>query len=134
MGLCITLTRGRGGEGCLTISCAGDPPTKPAPRGQPAPRAEVALPFLVQEARGPNLGTRSRPAPRAEVALLFLVQEARRPNLGTRGRPAPRAEVARRRRRRRRRRRDKTKSSNPNTEGGEKSSRAEKKFFGPVFP
>ena len=31
-------------------------------------------------------------------ALLFLVQEARGPNLGTRGRPAPRAEVARRRR------------------------------------
>ena len=53
-----------------------------------------ALLFLVQEARGPNLGTRGRPAPRAEVALLFLVQEARGPNLGTRGRPAPRAEVA----------------------------------------
>ena len=34
--------------------------------------------FLVQEARGPELGTTGRPAPRAEMALLFLVQEARR--------------------------------------------------------
>ena len=32
----------------------------------------------MQEARGPELGTTGRPAPRAEVALLFLVQEAAR--------------------------------------------------------
>ena len=40
--------------------------------------------------------TRSAGAYRAEVALLFLVQEARGPNLGTGCRPAPRAEGGRR--------------------------------------
>ena len=59
------------------------------PRTQPrdtrsagAYRAEVALLFLVQEARGPELGTTGRPAPRAGLALLFLVQEARGPKPG----------------------------------------------------
>ena len=53
----------------------------------------MALLVLVQEARGPNLGTTGRPAPRAGLALLFLVQEAA-DQIGTAGRPAPIAGLA----------------------------------------
>ena len=56
-----------------------------------APRAEVAVLFLVQEA-ATKLGTTAQPAPRAEVAVLFLVQEWP-PKLGTTAQSAPRAEV-----------------------------------------